>query len=91
MVMRRASPRLGRASRNLVRASGREPRGRVYRNRPRENTRRGGTVTVSAIGEVRGGSGRSSGWRYAPWRNEFYPAGLEWRRATPGSGPNSSA
>ncbi|WP_328604715.1 DUF72 domain-containing protein [Amycolatopsis sp. NBC_00345] len=32
---------------------------------------------MSAIGEIRVGT---SGWRYPPWRKEFYPAGLVQRR-----------
>ncbi|HEY2063910.1 MAG TPA: DUF72 domain-containing protein [Amycolatopsis sp.] len=80
MAMRRASPQLGRMSRNVVRVSGREPRGRVYRNRPRGNTRRSETGRgwrVRAVGETPGG--RSSR-RYPLWRKDFRPVGPVQRR-----------
>jgi hypothetical protein len=80
MAMRRASPQLGRVSRNVVRASGSEPRGRVYRNRPqgtpgRSETGRGGPVRT--VDET---PGSPSSRRYPLWRKDFCPAGLMQRR-----------
>ena len=80
MAVRRASPQLGRMSRNMVRASGREPRGRIYRNRPRRKTRRGEpdrAWAASALGEFRDAP---SPRRYPLWRKDSHPAGLVPRR-----------
>lgn len=73
--MRPTSFRPGHLSRSLARLSQKQPRGRVYRNRPGGNPRR--RKAVSKIGQIRVGT---SGWRYPPWRGAFYPSGLPQRR-----------
>jgi uncharacterized protein YecE (DUF72 family) len=73
--VRRPSAKLGQLSRPAVHWSGRRARGRVWACRRAGITDHG--KAVRAIAEIRIGT---SGWRYPPWRRDFYPPGLVQRR-----------
>ncbi len=73
--VRRPSAKLGQLSRPAVHRSGRRPQGRVWAARRTGITHRG--KAVRTIAEIRIGT---SGWRYPPWRGDFYPPGLAQRR-----------